>query len=59
VSPYHDGVAGAGGQEDVPRLGGDAVATPEEAGHVATHQLDAGAGAVGTWGGDTETPGVG
>lgn len=50
VSPYHDGVAGAGGQEDVLGVGGDAVALLQEPRHVLPHQLDAGAGAVGTWG---------
>lgn len=47
MSPYHDGVAGAGGQEDVVGLGGDAIATLDVARHVLPHQLDAGAGAVG------------
>lgn len=50
VSPYHDGIAGAGGQEDVLGVGGDAVALLQEPRHVLPHQLDAGAGAVGTWG---------
>lgn len=47
MSPYHDGVAGAGGQEDVVGLGGDAIATLDVARHVLPHQLDAGAGTVG------------
>lgn len=50
MSPYHDGVAGAGGQVDVLGVGGDAVALLQEPRHVLPHQLDAGAGAVGTWG---------
>lgn len=46
--PYHDGIAGAGGQEDVLCPGGDAVAALDELGHVPPHQFDARAGAVGT-----------
>ena len=46
---YHDGVAGAGGEEDVLMAGGDAsVPLLDVAGHVLPDAFDTLAGTVGT-----------
>lgn len=50
AAPYHDGIAGPGGQIDVVGVRGDSAVPPlDVARHILTDALDALAGAVGTW----------